>query len=138
MNPLLRDALTHQVRLGLWAVSQAAVRDLIDEDAIHLLRHTAIEAPEARFEMGDEDPEFRRREPGSERRIDVTGDDHEHRALLKQDLLDALKCASRLPAMRPRSNAEQVVGPGQAEILKEEVGHFGVVVLAGMDDDVPQ
>ena len=37
-------------------------------------------------------------------------------------------------AVRARADAEEDVGLGQAELVEEDVGHLGVVVLAGVDE----
>ena len=58
------DALAEQVLLGLRAVREAPLRELVDEEPVELLRHRAVEAAQARLEVGDGDAEL----GGGERR----------------------------------------------------------------------
>ena len=55
-------------------------------------------------------------------------------AALERAPLDADEGFRGLLRMRAGADAEEVVGLRQAELVEEDVGHVGVVVLAGMDE----
>ena len=102
-----------QVLDRLLGVDEEVVRELVGDDPVDLLRHRAVEAAQARLDVGDRDPELHRDERRRERRVDVAGDDHEVRALLLEDRLEALHHPRRLLRVRAGADAEQVVGLGQ-------------------------
>ena len=109
---------------------------VVGELAVVLLGHRRVEAPQARLDVGDRDDELGRRECGRERRVDVTGDDDEVGALLLEDARRRRTgrarsarrgCPSRRRGRRP--------GSGRPSSREEHVGHLGVVVLPGVDEE---
>lgn len=96
-----------------------------------------VEAAQAALDMGQRDAELGGGERGRERRVDIARDDHEVRGLLAQHGLQALHGARGLLAVASRADAQEVVWSRHAEVVEEHLGHQPVVVLAGMDHDVP-
>src|SRR5581483_10772011 len=135
MNACLVDPLAREIRVRARRVRQQERAQVVREQPVVLLRHRRVEAAEARLDVRDRDVELRRGEGAGERRVDVAGDDDERRLPVEQHLLDADEGPGRLLGMRARADSEKDVGRGEAELADQDVGHLGVVVLAGMDDE---
>jgi hypothetical protein len=121
---------------GLLGVQEQIFGELVGDDAVDLLGHRAVEGAQARLQVGDRDGELDGDERRGERRVDVAGDDHEIRALLDQDGLDAFHHARGLDGVAGGAHAEHVVGRRHPELLREDVAHQPVVVLPGVDQRV--
>ena len=64
---------------------EAVVGDGVREDPVDLLRHRAVEASQAGFDVGQTDTQLDRRDGGRQGRVDVAHDDDEIGALPRQD-----------------------------------------------------
>ncbi len=56
--------------------------------------------------------------------------------MLEEYLLEALQDLARSHCMRFRADFKIHIGSRQTQLLEEDIGHVGVVVLAGMDQDL--
>ena len=134
LHPRLLHSLRAQVLHRLVAVQEAQRRDQVGADPVRLLGHRAVEAPQAGLQVGDRDSQLRRAERRAEGRVDVARHDHQVGTLCPQHRLESLHHARDLLRVASRSDPEQVVGLGHAELLEEDLGHQPVVVLARVDD----
>ena len=130
------DALAREVLLRLRAVREQQVGEAVGEDAVDLLGHRPVARPQACLEMGDRDVQLRGGERAGERRVDVTGDDHDGGVDVEQDPLEGDQHLAGLLAVASRADAERVVGCREPEVLEDLLRHLAVVVLAGVDDDL--
>ena len=83
---------------------------MVGDDPVDLLRHRAVEAAQARLDVADREPEPLGAERRGEGRVDVARDQDEVRRLVAQDGLEALDHPRGLLRVRPRADAEHVVG----------------------------
>ncbi len=126
--------LGHEVSLGLGGVREEEVRHPIGEDPVDLLGHRPVEAPQPRLDVADRDAHLHRDERGGERGVHVAGDEHHIGLLLLEHRLEALHHPGGLLGVRAGSHVEQMVRCSDPELLEEDVGHRGVVVLPGVDE----
>jgi hypothetical protein len=109
---------------------QQHVADGVGQDAVDLLRHGAVEASQARFNVGDRDVELGGGDRGGHRGVDVAaavlGGFHKHPFHADHDF-------HGLVGMGAGADAECDVRATDAEVGEEDVGEVLVVVLAGVD-----
>ena len=96
----------------------------------------AVEAAQARLDVGEGQVQLRRREGRGERRVGVAVGQHEVRLALEHRRLERLQHARGLAAVAAGTDAEVEVGLRDAEFREEDVGHRRVVVLARVHDEV--
>src|SRR5438128_1763255 len=121
MNSLRRNALPQQVVLGLRAVSETPVGDLVDEHPVDLLGHRPIEAAQAGLDVRERELELRRGERSGQRGVHVAGDHDHGRPLALKDRFQPLERATRLHPVAAGPDGEVVVRLWQAELLEEDV-----------------
>ena len=124
--------VVHRGRRG----SQQQVRDVVRDDAVHFLGHPAVEAPDARLDVPHRDVELGGRQGTGHARVRVAVDHHHVGADVEQHGLELLQHLSRLTSVRPRADGQIEGGRWNVQLLEEHVGHVGVVVLAGVNDEV--
>ena len=110
--------------------------EVIGRDAIQLLGHPTVEAPQPRLDMRDRHVELGRREGARQGRVGVSVDEHRIGAGVDEHRLDRSEHRARLRTVRSASDAEMVRRCGNAELLEEHRRHRRVVVLPGVDDDL--
>ena len=84
--------------------------------------------------MGDWDTELLRGEGTGDGGVDISNHNHQIRPVLQEDLLISHHNPGCLFGVGPRPHTQVIVGPWNAQFLKEDAGHVGVVVLAGVDN----
>ncbi len=136
MHAVGRYALRAQIlgRVTRW--QEEEVGQAIRDDAIDLLGHRPIAAPQARLDVADADVQLRGHQRGRDRRVHVAVHEQQVGLALQQERLEALHDRGRLLRMGPRPDPEVIVGRRDPQLLEERVRHTGVVVLAGVDDHV--
>jgi len=130
------DPLREEIRQGIGRRAEQQRQDVVDEHAVHLIRHAAIAAREAGLHVRGGHVKLRRRERAGERRVRVAVDEHPVRpgVLLQDRPLHGVEHRATFPAMAATTDAEVPHGCRDAKFLKEHVRHAGAVVLAGVDD----
>ena len=83
--------------------------------------------------MADTKAEFGAHERRRNRGVDVTVDENQVWLAFQNHRLKANHDLGSLLSMTARTNCEVNIRSRDAELLKEDVGHFDVVVLAGVD-----
>ena len=136
VHALVSNAFPPQVLDCLLGMDEQVVRELVGDDAVYLLGHGAIEAPQARLDVRDWDAELDRHERGGKRRVHVPGHDHQVRSLGDQQRFEPLHDTRRLYGMAGGANVQVVVRLGEIQLLEQHVRHHPVVVLPGVDHDV--
>ena len=134
---LVRAAFVAEVVARLGRVDEQEIRHLVRDDPVDLLGHRAVERAEARLDVPHGDRELGGGERCRHRRVDVSRDEHDVGTLGFEDRLEALHHPSGLHRVRSRSDAENVIGLADAELLEEDPRHRVVVVLSRVDQRVP-
>ena len=106
--------------------SEQHVRHAIDFDPVPLLGHLEVAAPEACLDVCDGDAGLDGGPGSRERRVRVAVDEHRVRPRRADGVEDRRRHGRDLG----RVEVEPNVGLGQAELLEEDGGELGVVVLA--------
>ncbi len=88
--------------------------------------------------MRDRNAELRGGQRGGERGVDIAGDNHGAGLKLGEYCLQALQRARGLHGVRAGTDAEQIVGLRQAELLEEDRRHLGVIMLTRVHQNVAQ
>ena len=109
---------------------------MIDQDAIDLLGHAAVEAPEPGLHVGHGQMELGRRQRAGQGRVRVAVDDDGVGRLLLEHALDRRQHGARLGAVEAAADPEVIVGHWEGELLEEDVRHPRVVVLPSVDEDL--
>ena len=104
------DAFPAQVLDRIVRVGEQEVGELVRDDAVDLLRHRAVEAPQARLDVRVGDAELDEDERRRERRVDVARHEREVGWICGHDRLEPLHRAGRLLRVRARSDVEPVGG----------------------------
>ena len=112
------------------------IRSVVGEDPVVLLRHAPVEAAQARLEVGEGQVHLHRGDGGGQGRVRVAVDEDPVRSLFAEHGIEGGEHGAGLHAVAAGADAEVDVWGGDGEVLEERVGHRGVVVLAGVDDDV--
>ncbi len=110
--------------------------EAVGDEAVDLLRHVADEAAQARLDVRDGDAEFGGGERAGERAVGVAVDDDGVGRFALHHRLKSLEHLRRLARVRAGADAEVVVGLRQRQLLEEDVGHAGIVMLAGVHEDL--
>ena len=134
VDPVLGDALAHELRDRLRARREQEVGQGIGDDPVDLLGHGPVVAPQPCLDVGEGTAGLRRHERRGERRVDVTVDHDQRRIELGEGRLEGDEQRRRLAGVRARSDAEIEVRLGQGEVAEEDVGQPRVVVLSGVDE----
>lgn len=129
------DAFARQVGHACRLGDEEQVAELIGEHAVYFLGHGAVEASQARLDVGDGDAELGGDEGAGQGAGHVADDDEPVGAALEEDGLEALHDVGGLSGVAGALAAEVHVRLGQAEVSEEEGGHVGVVVLPGVDEE---
>ena len=131
------DALADQVQVAIFRRREEEVGELVGHEAIDLFGHRAIEGAKPGFDVSDAHVQLGADERRGHRGIDVAVDEHEIRLPFQHDRFEARHDFSRLGGVRPGAHREIDVRLGNPELLEEDVRHERVVVLAGVDDRLP-
>ena len=111
-------------------------RDVIDDDAVQLLGHVAIEGARAGFEVHDRDAELGRAQRPGQGGVGVALHQHRIGTPLGDHRLEPGQHPRRLLAVRGRADRQRVVGAAQPQLVEELRVHLVRVVLSGVDDGV--
>jgi hypothetical protein len=132
VDELVGTPLGDEVVARLGRVDEEQGGELVGDEAVELLGHRPVEAPQARLDVGDRDLQLGRRHGGRQRRVHVPGhEDHVGRPV-DEDRLEALHHARGLLPVRARPDVEHEVRLADLELLEEDLRHRVVVVLAGV------
>ena len=93
-----------------------------------------LRSPASRCAIGM--PSFDGGECTGQRRVDVSRDDQRQRTHVVENLLDALECPASLGPVASRPDVQLVVGRADPQLAQEDLRHLGVVMLAGVDDQM--
>jgi len=131
---VLGDALAAEVVDAALLGDEEQVGEGVGEEAVDLLGHSAVEAPEPGLDVNDGDLELHGGEGAGDGAVDVAEDDGGGGARVEQVCLVAFEDAPGLCAVWSGADVEVDVGGRDAELVEEDVAEGGVVVLAGVDD----
>lgn len=126
----LAAQVLHAARLG----AEEVVADGVGDDAVDLLRHGHVATSQARLDVGDGDAELLGHDRAGERGVHVAHHHDEVGPVLHAHPLEGHHDARSLLRVRAAANAQVVVRLRDAELLKEDLAHAVVVVLAGVDE----
>src|SRR6266700_967486 len=132
VHTLHADALATEVVGGGTFGRVEHVADLVGEQAIDLLGHRPIEAPQARLDMYYRDALLDGHQAARQRGIDVS--DHDY-ATRRRDVDHGLEAAHDLRGLLrvgAGADVEHDVRCAQLEVGKQQILHFRVVMLPGM------
>ena len=140
--------VAHEVRLGgeifLPEILHARLRRrekhagaMVGADAVNLFRIIVRAETVARFHMQHGDHQLHRRERRGQRGVRVAVHEKRVRRFGKEDLFDLDEHAPGHLPVRSAGYAKIIVRPGDSHLLKEDVRHIGVIVLTGVDKNLP-
>ena len=130
------DALGGEVRDGRVGRAEAQVGEDVDHHPVQLLRHAPVERAQARLDVADRHVLLRGDEGARQGRVRVTVDEHGVRGLVSEHRLETDEHARGLLGVGARAALDTAVGRAQPELLEEDLREVGVVVLAGVHEDV--
>ena len=120
----------HARRLG----TEEPVGDAVGDEAVDLLGHAHVAATQAGFHVGHRNVELLGVDGAGQGGVHIAHHQHTVGAGLLADLLEGHHDLGGLGGMAAATGLQVVIGLGNAQLVKEDVAHFPVVVLAGMDD----
>jgi hypothetical protein len=82
-------------------------------------------------------PQLLRHHPRREGGIDIAVNNNKRGALRKANFFELRHYFRRLGRVRSRADVQIEIGGPHAEILEEDIGHVRIVMLAGMDQQMP-
>lgn len=129
------NTFAEEVFIAVGRRGEKQVGETIGDQAIDFLGHGAVEAAEAGFEMGDFDTQLGSHERAPHGGIDVADNDDPVWLFLEADGLERGHDVRGLNGVRTGADREIDVGRRDAEFGEEDVRHFGVVMLPGMNED---
>jgi len=132
-DALGRRAFAPEIDVGVAATGEQQVGNGVRGHAVDLFGHGAVAAAQSGLDMRHADAEFDGHQRPGQGRVDVADDDEPIGPLALQQLAQRQHGPGRLFGMGPRSDAEEIIRPGHAEIGEKHVGHQRVVMLARMD-----
>ncbi len=134
VDPARVDALGAEAGVGVGGRREQPRGDGVDREAVDLLGHRPVEGSQARFDVRDRYPAFRRHQRARERRVDVADDDDLVGGIGLQPLVEAGHHPSGLHRVVRRADFEVDVGRTQAEVGEQRFRHRPVVVLPGVHE----
>ena len=132
----LRDPLDGEVGDGDLRGAEEERGHAVDDETVQLLRHLPIEGAQAGLDVGDRDELLRSREGSRERRVRVPVDEDGVGTLLEHGALDPGEHARGLLRVGAGAALEPVGGRVELELLEEDRGELGIVVLARVERDL--
>src|SRR5580693_10782684 len=120
---------------GVFLGDEEIVGQGIGQDAIDFFGHTAVEAAEAGFDVGNGNAELYGGKRNSDRGIDVANDKNEIGLMLEQDGLDALEDFGGLHGVGTGADFQIDARRWDAHLAEENVGEGGVVMLTSVHED---
>ena len=105
---------------------------MVGHHAVLLLGHGAVERAQARLDVPDAQAELGGGQGAGQGRGGVAVDEHHVRGLGREERLEALEHQRQLGHRGAGADLEGVVRPRHAQLVEEEVGQLGVVVLAAV------
>ena len=130
-----RNSLALQVVVGVGGRSEQVIGDRVRDEAIDLLRHRTVEAPQTGLDMDHWDAQLHRGQGSGHRGVRVTNDQDEVAFRRLQDLFELHHHLRGLLCMGSRSDPEVEVRVRDGEVLEECPRHQVVVVLAGVHEN---
>lgn len=106
---------------------------MVGDDAIDLLGHGAVEGPQPGLDMCDGNVQLGGHEGAGQRRVGIAVDQNAVGAQGFQHRFELLKHGACHRPMPTAMDLQIVVGLLDAQLGKEDVGHLGIEMLAGMD-----
>ncbi|KAF5045409.1 hypothetical protein DSECCO2_481590 [anaerobic digester metagenome] len=120
---LVRYALMHKVLPRRLRRRKQVIRSVVRQDAVDLLRHSPVVAPQAGLDVPNRDMEFHCGERSREHRVGVPLDENRTRLLVDQDPLDLAEHFSGLLPLQARPHVEVVPRLREVQLLKEDPVH---------------
>src|SRR2546428_3025999 len=114
--------------------TEEEIREMVDRDTIHLLRHGTIEDAKPSFDMTERDSELGGRERGSEGGVGVPEHESAVGPLFLKQRAKALHDLRGLLRVARRSHAEDELRLSQAYGANDQFAHVPIVVLAGVNE----
>ena len=109
--------------------TEQQITDCIGENAVDLLGHRAVTAPQPRFDVNQRNAQLHRHQATSNRPVHVTDHQHGVRSGPKHHGLERLHNLRRLHGVASRTHFQVEVRLGNAQVMKEEPAHVLVIVL---------
>ena len=127
------EALVVEVADGALGRREQVVGGVVAQHAVVLLGHPAVEAPQARLDVGQFRVEFAGGNAARQRRVGVAVDQHHVGRNRLQQGFERAHHRAGLLAVAARPDREVVGGFGQVQLLEEDGVELRRVVLAGVD-----
>jgi len=125
-------ALATQVGAGGGSGREQPARDAVRQDAVDLFGHGHVEAAQTRLNVRHRNVQFGRSQRTGQGGVGVAIDQHGVGFFGQQDFFNLFEHAARHGPMPAAMNVQKVVGLVHAQLVKEDIGHVGVKVLAGV------
>ena len=129
-------SLGEQVDARLGRVGEQEVGDRVSDHPVDLLGHRAIEAPQTRLDVSDSNSKFRAHQSSCDSRVYVTINHHEIRRVLLNYRFKARHNLSGLLRVASGTNLQVEVRGWNFQLLKKNIGHVCVIVLAGVNQQL--
>ena len=113
--------------------AEEKVADGVGEDAIDLLGHRPISAPQPRLDVRQRDPALCGHQSAGDRAVHVPEHQDDVGPELQRRRFEGLHDLGGLRGVAPRAHSQVHGGPGQLQVPKEAGAHGLVVVLSRMD-----
>jgi hypothetical protein len=109
---------------------------VIGKHPVELLRHRPVEGAQAGFDVYDRDVELRRGQGSGEGAVGVSIDERGVRLELKHRAFEGFEHAAGHGSMPLASQGKPLPRPRNSKLLEKDVAHVGVVMLAGVDQEL--
>src|SRR3954447_3985258 len=126
------DALAVQIGNRGFGGAQQQSAQMIDQHAVDLFRHSAIERAQARLEMRHRHMQLGRRQSAGQRRVGIAWHQHDVRVLGEYRLLNAGQHAAGHLPVAATVDVEIDPRSGDPELIEEYARHSRVEMLTGM------
>ena len=130
-----RDALLFQVVYRDLRGSQQQLTEVVSDDPVDFLGHSAIVAAQASFDMCDGDLQFGSGKGTRQRRIRVAKHEDPIRLLLQHFGFESHEHGAGLGRVASSADPQIVFGLRQAQLVEEDPRHVVVEMLPGMHED---
>src|SRR5439155_3263170 len=113
------------------------VREVVRHNTIDLLGHTPVKTAQPGFDVGDRHGELRSSQSAGQGGVRVAADQEPVRPFAQHQLFDSPEHGAGLASMRTGADSKVDVRWWYLEPVEENAGHFVVIVLSRMHQDLP-